>query len=141
MKPTNKLERHGVAHRRQPRGSNGADQKIRGGQNEICNRKRAAKSQPVGCGSAKDGEKPHHAAEDSREGSGLLGGEIKLLLQIKGERSKSPVVGKALENLAELAIQKGRSNPVRISCKRSEKLKSGSLEDVRVHETLPIAQS
>ncbi len=44
---------------------------------------------PVGCGAAEDRQKPHHAAEDSRESSGLLGGKVKLFLQVKGERSES----------------------------------------------------
>ena len=95
-------ERHRIADGRQPRCSNRADQKIRSAKDEVGHRKSAAKAQAVGSGSAENREKPHHAAEDAGQRSGLLGGEIQLLLQIQGERSKRPVVGKTLENFGDV---------------------------------------
>ena len=64
--------------------------------------KSAAEAKPVGGGATENGEKPHHTAEYSSERSRLLSGEIQPLLQIESKRSKSPVVGKTLKNLADV---------------------------------------
>ena len=100
-------ERHRVAHRRQPGCADGADQKISGSQDEVCDRKRAAEAQAVGGGPAEDGQKPDHAAEYASQRSGLLGGEIQLLLQIQSQRSERSVVGKALENFGDIGDPEG----------------------------------
>jgi hypothetical protein len=100
-------ERYGIAYRRQPGRTDGADQKIGGGENEICHRKRAAKAEAIGGGATEDGEKPYHAAEDAGQGSGLLGGEVQALLQVQGKRSESAVVRKALEDLADIRDPEG----------------------------------
>ena len=100
-------QRHGVAHRRQPGRSNRADQEIGCGQDEVGHRQRAAKAETVGGGSAEDGEKPYHAAEQASQSPGLFGGEIQFLLQVQGERSKGSVVGKTFENLADVRDPEG----------------------------------
>ena len=69
-------ERDGVANRREPRGADGTDQKVSGGENQVGDRKRAAEAETVGDRSAEDREKPDHAAEDAGERAGLFGGEI-----------------------------------------------------------------
>ena len=107
INPTNRLMRHRVAHRRQPGRSDGANQKIRDSQDEVRHRKSAAEAQAIGDGTTKNGEKPHHAAEDAGQSSRLLSGKIQPLLQVQGERRKSSVVGKTLEDLADVGNPEG----------------------------------
>jgi len=82
--------------------SAGTDQEISDGENQVRERKRAAESQLIRDGPAKNREEPHHAPEDSREGAGLLCGETQLSLQIERQRGERAVIGEALEDFADV---------------------------------------
>ena len=101
-------QRHRCAHRRQPRRSQRTQQKIRAAQNEVGERKRAAKSQAVGERAAEGREKPNQAAEKSGEAAGLLDGKIQRLVQVTRQRGERRVVRKALEKLADVGHPEGR---------------------------------
>jgi hypothetical protein len=106
-KTDEKTERNNVANRRKPGRADGADQEVSHREDEIRKRKSAAKPKLVRHSAAKDGEKPDHAAEDAGERSGLLGGEVELLLEIDGEGGKGAIVGEALEDLADVGDPEG----------------------------------
>src|SRR5208282_1295620 len=95
-------QRHRVAQRSQPRRGNRSDQEIGGGEDEVSQRKRAAKTEAIGGRSSKNGKKPDHAAEQAGKSSGLLGREIQLLLQVQSKRSERPIVGKALKDFGNV---------------------------------------
>ncbi len=95
-------ERNRVAHRRQPGCSDGTDQKISSGENQIGDGKRAAKSHAVGGGPAEDGQKPNHPTENAGQRSRLLGGEIQLLLQVQRQRRERSIVGEAFKNFSDI---------------------------------------
>src|SRR5207245_11685181 len=98
---------NGGPHRSKPRRAQRPQQKVGGCEDEIGERKGAAKTKLVGNCAAKDGEEPNHAAENAGECTGLLGGEIQLLVKIVGERSESAVVREALEDFADVGDPEG----------------------------------
>jgi len=98
----------------------------------IHHRELAAEAQSIGGCSADDGEKTTPCPPKFRSAFPSVRWRNSASLQIKGPRCESPVVRYAFSKYLEgirLAIQKWRSNPCRISCKRSEKLKSGLSND------------
>ncbi len=82
INPDKQTERHRIAHRRQPRGANRSDKKIRPRQNQVRGRQRPSKAQTIGNRSPKNRQKPHHAAEYPGQRPRLLSREIEFLLQI-----------------------------------------------------------
>ena len=100
-------QRHGVAHRREPRRAQRSQQKIGAAQDQIGQRKRAAEAHAVGERSAEDRQKPHQPAEESGERAGLLGGELQDFVQIARQRGEGRVIGKPLEQLADVGDPEG----------------------------------
>ena len=100
-------QRHGVAHRRQPRRSQRSQQKIGAAQDQVGQRERAAKSHAVGQRAAEYRQKPHQPAEESGERAGLLGGEMQDFVQIARQRSERRIIGKPLEQLADVGDPEG----------------------------------
>src|SRR6266852_5016665 len=105
-------ERDGIANRRKPGRSDGTDEKVGGGEDEIGERQSAAKTELVCNCAAENGEEPDHAAENAGERSGLLGGKVQLSLQVEGERRKRAIVGEALEDLGDVGNPEGALEPV-----------------------------
>jgi len=100
-------ERNGSADWRKPWGANGAEEEIRASKNQIGERERAAKAEPVGGRAAEDGKKPDHAAEDAGERAGLLGGEAETLVKIVGEGGEGAVIREALKDFGNVGDPEG----------------------------------
>src|SRR5665213_2284872 len=100
-----------MSNRSQPGSSNRTHQKIGGRKNQIRYRKCAAKTQPVGRSTAKDGHEPDHATEDSRQRPRLFSGEIQLPLQVQRKRSKRGIIRETFEDLTKICDPEGTLKP------------------------------
>ena len=93
---------NGVAQRREPWRAERAEQEIRAREDKIRDGQRAAEAQAVSDGSAKDGQEPDQPAEEAGKIGGALGGEVQRFVEIAGQRRKGGVIGKALEQFADV---------------------------------------
>ena len=95
-------QRNGVADRREPRRAQRSQQEISSTEDEVSDRKCAAKAESIRHRAANDSKKPDPAAEHSGKAAGLLHVEVQSLVQVAREHGEYRVVGKPLEKLADI---------------------------------------
>jgi hypothetical protein len=100
-------ERNRIPNGSEPRRPDGAEKKIGPRKNEISKRKRAAKAQAVGDGTAENGEEPDQTPEQTGEISSAFGWETQRFVEIAGERGESRVVGEPLEEFTDIGDPEG----------------------------------
>ena len=96
-----------VADWSEPRRADGAQQKIRPGQNQIGKRERTAEAKAIRDGTAENCEKPHQSSEKTGEIGGAFGGKAQRFVQITRQGSEGGVVGKALKKFANVGDPEG----------------------------------
>src|ERR1019366_7724639 len=81
--------------------------KVGAAQDQISQRKRTAEAHSVGESSAEHRQKPYQSTEESGERAGLFGGKFQDFMEIARQRSERRVIGKPLEQLADVGNPEG----------------------------------
>ncbi len=100
-------QRHIVANGGQPGRSQRSQQEVGATQDQVGEGKGATEAHPVSHGSAEYRQKPHQPAEDSGERTRLLGWEMQRFMEVARQRGEGRVIGKPLEQLAEVGDPEG----------------------------------
>ena len=91
-----------VAYRGKPGRAQRPEEKIGSAQDEVGERKRATKPEPVRDCATHDGQEPYPAAKHSCEAAGAFDVKMQSLVQVAGEHGENCVVGQPLEKLADV---------------------------------------